>query len=134
MYMSTNYLAPAITILGLLICFLSTYFRKICSAVIGFVWGTIISAIVLLVMSILGMLALAETDLLIFAIIIGVICAVIFYLFEKIAAIINSFCAIGVSENAVMIAAPINTAPNICFLNPIHASCRIYYTHWNPCA
>lgn len=89
--MGTDYLAPVITVLGLLICFGSTYFRKICSAIIGFVWGTIISAIVLVVMVLLGMMALADTDLLLIALLIGVICAVFFYLFEKVAAVINSF-------------------------------------------
>lgn len=89
--LDTNYLAPIITVFGLLICFCSTYFRKICSAMIGFVWGTVLSGAVMLVLGLLGSVALSNNELLGYSIFVGTVIAVICYMFEKLAAVINSF-------------------------------------------
>lgn len=81
-------IAPVMTFLGLVVCFGSTYFKKICSALTGFVWGTLAAAIAQLIA---GGLFDVNDDFVLISLGAGVVCAIALYMFDSLAGAINAF-------------------------------------------
>ena len=77
-----------ITIIGLIICFGGIYIKRFCSALIGFIWGTL--AAFLIALATVGIFEIDE-EVVIFAGICGVAFALISAIFNKLCVAINTF-------------------------------------------
>ena len=76
-------------IVGLIICFGGIYFRRLCSGIMGFIWGAL-GALVLIIL-VVGLYDIDEEEALIGIIVAGIIFAALSAIYYKVCAAINGF-------------------------------------------
>lgn len=75
-------------IVGLIVCFGGIYIRKVCSALLGLIWGALCSFVVILMT--VGLWGIDEEAFVIVAVC-AVVCALISAIYDKLCAAINAF-------------------------------------------
>ena len=75
-------------IAGLIICFGGIYIRKVCSAILGLIWGALCSFVVILMT--VGLWGIDEETFVIVAVC-AIVCALISAIYDKLCAAINAF-------------------------------------------
>lgn len=75
-------------VVGLVICFGGIYIRKVCSAILGLIWGALCSfAVILMTVGLWGI----DDETFIIVAVCAIACALISVIYDKLCAAINAF-------------------------------------------